>query len=113
MNRLLKLAVCATVTAAAVPAVGSALPTHSAAFNQVGPGTSIVKAGCYEDCEHSRWRSHNRWGSNCCEYSHNRWRSHYRWGSYGGYWHDRWRSHYRLGSYHYLWRRDGYRGSDE
>ncbi len=35
----------------------------------------------------------------CEDCWHSRWRSHYRFGSYNFYYHSRWRSHYRLGSY--------------
>lgn len=78
---------------------------HPAGASLHGTDASApVKVGCYygDDCWHSRWGSH------------------YRWGSYGGdgYWpprhcdgwdwrdcgHSRYRSHYRWGSYHRYWR---------
>jgi hypothetical protein len=95
---LLALAVSAAPQAAA----------HSPSEGRFGPTSpgEITDVNCGGDCyEHSRWRSHYRWGSNGGGgYWHDRWRSHYRWSSYGGYWHGRYFSHYRMGSYHRLWR---------
>jgi hypothetical protein len=85
-----------------VPQVAAHSPSEGR-FGRTSPG--ITNVNCGGDCyEHSRWRSHYRWGSYGGGYWHNRWRSHYRWSSYGGYWHGRYFSHYRVGSYHRLWR---------
>jgi hypothetical protein len=109
MKSFFSAAYLAALVLAAAP---NASPAHSAAMPpmKIAQTTApIVRAGCYNDCWHSRWRSHYRWGSSCCgENWHSRWRSHYRWGSsYGWYEHSRWRSHYRWGSYHRLWRHGG------
>jgi hypothetical protein len=114
MKSFLKAVYLAVLPLAAAP---TAVIAHSPASQhaQIAQTPSaVISAGCYNDCWHSRWRSHNRWGSSCCccESSHNRWRSHFRWGSHGGYEHSRWRSHYRWGSYHRLWRRGGDDGQD-
>jgi hypothetical protein len=99
--------ILAAVAALAVFAAQSSSTATPRAIGQIGSAiepAQIVKAGCYDDCWHSRWRSHYRWGSNvCCEgyHWHHRWRSHFRWGSYGGSGYD---YHYRWGSYHRYWR---------
>ncbi len=110
MKSFFKAACLAALALAAAP---NAAIAHSAGIppRQIAQmAAPIINAGCHEDCWHSRWRSHYRWGSSCCCCGswHHRWRSHFRWGSYGGYWHERWRSHYRWGSYHRLWRRYDY-----
>jgi hypothetical protein len=109
MNSFFKAACLAAFALAAAP---NATTAHSAGIPPIGIAqrpAPIIRAGCYEDCWHSREHSHYRRGSSCCccDHRHHRWLSHGRWSSYGGYEHSRWRSHYRWGSYHRLWRHGG------
>jgi hypothetical protein len=113
MKSLFKAAYLAAFALAGAPNAATAHSTGIPPLQIAQMPAPIIRVGCYEDCWHSRWQSHHRWGSSCCDNWHHRWRSHFRWGSYGGYWHDRSRSHYRWGSYHRLWRYDGYGGRDD
>ncbi len=105
MSYRLKVACLAALSAFAAPAAGHAHPAGVSGLQQIEPGTPVIRTHCYDDCWHSRWRSHHRWGSHCCGDWHHRWRSHHRWGSLGGWDHSRYDSHYRWGSYHGYWRR--------
>ena len=115
MKSFFKAVCLAAFAFAAAENTAIAHPAAIPAMQIAAMPAPVIKAGCYEDCWHSRWQSHNRWGSSCCccDHWHDRWRSHYRWGSYGGYWHERWRSHYRWGSYHRHWWHHGYGTPDD
>ncbi|MGO9547010.1 MAG: hypothetical protein ACLPPF_19730 [Rhodomicrobium sp.] len=86
----------------AAPATGNAYPAGAQGVPGTHAQAPILKAGCYDDCWHSRYRSPYRWGSS---YGEGNWRPRrYGWGEEGYYGHSRYWSHYRWGSYHRYWR---------
>ena len=65
-----------------LPAKALPLSAAGSLSNRSINGDAVQKV---EYWEHSRWRSHHRWGSGGGEGWHNRWRSHWRWGSGWGH----------------------------
>jgi hypothetical protein len=80
MSKGVKLFSVSLLAIVSASAAALAFPLQSNTSSETS--TLVQRVEC-EDCWHSRWRSHYRFGSYDF-YCHSRWRSHFRLGSYGG-----------------------------
>ncbi len=104
MKYLFKIVCLLTLAFLGAPNAASAHTAGLQGLETIQAQAPVLKAGCYDDsCWHSRYRSHNRWGSSCEDCWRPRRHCHGE-GWEGGCGHSRYWSHYRWGSYHRYWR---------